>query len=80
MDNKRVLLTEEQIADMSNRILKELHKIPLYDYERKKALMSKYIREAQSIIVSNINALVRDGLNCEARSVLSQALIDQIDN
>jgi len=80
MDNKRILLSKEQLEGLSTEMVGKLHQIPLYDIDAKKGLIAEYIKKGQSLIVDNIINLVNDEPDGSVRLVLTQILTDRLIN
>jgi hypothetical protein len=80
MNKKRGLLSEEEIEGLSKKLLHKLQETSFYDIEAKKTTISLAIKEAQSMIATNIKALLDDEPSDEVRYTLGQILRDMINN
>jgi len=76
VNRPHVRLTQAQLNELAEEALCELHKIPLYDFEKKLGLVSEYLKKVESIILDNIKKLPED----DSRSVLRVAMVDRLLN
>lgn len=80
MPDRRILLTKGQIETLSKQFVDELHKIPIFDTDTKKKLISGYINKVQDLIKKNINTFANDFPDCDAETLRARIVADICEN
>lgn len=80
MPDRRILLTKGQIETLSKQFVDELHKIPIFDTDTKKKLISGYINKVQAMIAKNIKSFINDISDCDCEKLLAQVVADILLN
>jgi hypothetical protein len=78
MSEEFILLSKKQIGILSDKFIKELNRIPLYDTDAKKKLFSEYIKQFEIMITSNMKNYVHNNSDCDVNTLLRMMLTDRM--
>ena len=73
---QRILLSKSQVTDVSDELYRELAKMPLYDYDGRKAVISRYIEELQKRIKDNLRDYIRNAPEADSKDILADLFQD----
>ena len=76
--DKRVLLSNEQIENLTNELLEELDNIPGSDDDKRRRLIVESIKNIESMIAANIKVIYTDNPDCSVEEIVGYITRDKL--